>query len=105
MKKTFGNRIHEERIRCKMTLCELGREIGSTKSYIWELENKTTYRPSADKLLKLADALGVSPDYLINGNVENDEDVAFYRKFRSLSEDDKEILKRIMRTFKAGESS
>lgn len=99
MTKTFGQKINGERQRLKLTLEELGEKIGSTKAYIWELENKKTARPSAEKLLKLADALEVSPDYLIDDKAENDEDVAFYRKFRKLSEEDKEILKRLTKTF------
>ena len=49
---------------------ELGEKISSTKAYVWELENKSNARPSADKLLKIADALSVSPEFLINDDLE-----------------------------------
>lgn len=100
MQKTFGQKVKEKRKELKMTLEELGNKIDSTKAYAWELENKTNARPSADKLLKIADALNVSPEFLINNNLsEEDEkatDVAFFRKFKKLSEKDKEVLKRFV---------
>ena len=49
MSKTFGQKINEERQRLKLTLEELGEKVGSTKAYIWELENKKTARPSAEE--------------------------------------------------------
>jgi len=99
MKKTFGQKIKERRLELKMTLEDLGSKISSTKAYAWELENKKTARPSAEKLLKLADALEVSPDYLINEDMneqdDNATDDAFFRKFRKLSNEEKNMLKLI----------
>lgn len=100
MQKNFGQKIKERRKELKITLEELGSKIDSTKAYVWELENKSNARPSADKLLKIADALNVSPDYLINDDLneqdEDSEDIAFFRKFKKLSETDKLILKSVM---------
>ena len=61
------------------------------KSYIWELENKDPPRPSADKIAKIAVALGVTPDYLITDSVpiEDATDTAFFRKYRSQDPGDK----------------
>lgn len=103
MKKTFSEKVREKRKELNMTLEELGEKISSTKAYVWELENKkTNARPSAEKLLKIADALEVSPDYLINDNAEDDDenykDTAFFRKFKKLSDKDKEILKQFATT-------
>lgn len=44
--------------------------IPSSKCYIWELENKNPPRPSADKVTKIAAALGVTSDYLLWGERE-----------------------------------
>ncbi|MFT7088140.1 MAG: transcriptional regulator with XRE-family HTH domain [Rickettsiales bacterium] len=97
MQKNFGQKIKERRKELKITLEELGNKIDSTKAYVWELENKSNARPSADKLLKIADALQVSPDYLINNDLseqdDESEDIAFFRKFKKLSDNDKQILK------------
>ncbi len=102
--KTFSQKIKEERTKIKMTLEELGNSIGSTKTYVWELENKkTNARPSADKLLKIADTLMVSPDYLINDNLEEENinllDKAFFRKFSKLNESDKDIIRKLINSF------
>jgi hypothetical protein len=40
--------------------------LGSGKSYIWEIENKGVKRPSAEKLAAIAKALDVTTDYLID---------------------------------------
>lgn len=40
------------------TLEKLADETDSSKSYIWELENKNPPRPSAEKLTKIASKLG-----------------------------------------------
>ncbi|WP_261405439.1 helix-turn-helix domain-containing protein [Chenggangzhangella methanolivorans] len=46
-----------------MTLDQLAELASSSKSYIWELENKNPPRPSADKIAKIAAVLGVTSDY------------------------------------------
>ena len=43
----FGVRIKDLRTRKGLTLDQLAQETGSSKSYIWELENKNPPRPSA----------------------------------------------------------
>jgi len=99
--KTFGQKIKKRRKELKITLEELGNKISSTKAYVWELENKTNACPSGDKLLKIADALNVSPDYLINDKLRDEDedlkDVAFFRRFKKLSKIDKEVLRYLVR--------
>ncbi len=103
MKKIFSQKIKEKRKELKLTLEELGKKISSTKAYVWELENKENARPSAEKLLKLADALDVSPEYLINDEMseqdESSEDEAFFRKFKKLDDEEREMIKRLAKTF------
>ena len=70
MSESFGKKIKHLRIQKKLTLDELAEQIGSKKTYIWQLENKTPARPSGKLLLDLADALGVSPDFLIDDTQE-----------------------------------
>ena len=61
----------------------------SSKSYIWELENKNPPRPSAEKLARIADRLGVTVEFLLDKTEEvSEEDAAdarFYRKFRKMA--------------------
>jgi transcriptional regulator with XRE-family HTH domain len=70
----------------------------SSKSYIWELENKDPPRPSADKIAKIATALGVTPDYLITDSVkvEDATDTAFFRKYRSMDPVTKDKIRRMV---------
>jgi transcriptional regulator with XRE-family HTH domain len=85
----FGERIKELRTNKGLTLDQLAQETSSSKSYIWELENKNPPRPSAEKLSAIAGVLGVTVDYLI-GNDESTlaeaEDKAFFRQYSGLPE-------------------
>jgi transcriptional regulator with XRE-family HTH domain len=87
MAATFGERIKELRLRRGLTLDQLAQATGSSKSYVWELENKNPPRPSAEKLSAIAVALAVTVDYLM-GNDEQTladaEDKAFYRSYSSM---------------------
>src|ERR1700758_2216315 len=70
----FGQRIKELRTTKGLTLDQLAQETGSSKSYIWELENKNPPRPSAEKLSAIAGALEVTVDYLIGGDEQTLEE-------------------------------
>lgn len=93
---TFGARIKALRTEKKLTLEQLADMSGSSKSYIWELENKSPPRPSAEKLSEIAKALGVTADYLIgsDGITRNDaEDTAFFRQYSGLPEETRRHLR------------
>jgi transcriptional regulator with XRE-family HTH domain len=83
-----------------MTLDQMARATSSSKSYIWELENKLQARPSAEKLNRIAEVLGVTPEFLIDEERQdptpNELDVAFFRKFQSADPTVKAKLKRIL---------
>ena len=72
----------------------------SSKSYIWELENKNPPRPSADKVAKIAAVLGVTADYLIDTTesvqVEDATDSAFFRKYRKMDPTTKDKVRRMV---------
>jgi transcriptional regulator with XRE-family HTH domain len=88
MATALGDKIRRLRKEKKLTLDQLAELTGSSKSYIWELENKTPPRPSAEKLSKIADKLGVTIEYLLDEEAtvseEDAEDAAFYRKYRRM---------------------
>ena len=100
MPKTFQQKIKEERERLDLSLEQLGERIGSAKSYMWELENKESVRPSAEKVFKLANAFGVTPEYLMDdsGRVQRNVDQAFFSKFQKLSDSKKKFLYKFMDT-------
>ena len=65
--KTLGKRIRQMRINMGWTQERLAREAGLSKSFMSDLENsKTTV--SGNNLLKIAQVLGASLDYLMKGD-------------------------------------
>jgi transcriptional regulator with XRE-family HTH domain len=100
----LGEKIHELRRQKKLTLDALAEKAGLSKSYLWELENRESQRPSAEKLTALADALGVAASYFIEEDVRTPEerhlDEAFFRSYQKLDSDAKEQLRKILNTFK-----
>ncbi len=95
-KQTFGTRIKELRTQKGLTLDQLATATGSSKSYIWELENKDPPRPSAEKLATIAVALGVTTDYLIGREevtLADAEDKAFFREYSQMDSDTREKIR------------
>ena len=86
MPTSLGEKIRDLRKKKGYTLDELAAKSESSKSYIWELENKDPPRPSGEKLALIAAALDVTTDYLlgIETGVETAEDKAFFRKYQKM---------------------
>jgi len=96
----FGDRIKELRTKKGLTLDQLAQETNSSKSYIWELENKNPPRPSAEKLSSIASALGVTVDYLIGADMQTlsgAEDTAFFRQYSALPEETRRQIREMAR--------
>ena len=104
MATRLGEKIHELRKQQKLTLDALSEKAGLSKSYIWELENRESQRPSVEKLTALADALGVAVSYFIEEEINAPEerhiDEAFYRSYKKLDVEAKEQIRKILHTFK-----
>lgn len=99
MEETFGQRLQRLRNQRKLTLEELAGATGSTKSYMWELENKPNIRPSAELVLKLAKALGTTVGALMgepDAEALSEVDQVFFRNYRVLKPKTKKQLARIM---------
>ena len=96
----LGDKIRELRKRKGYTLEKLAEVTESSKSYIWELENKNPPRPSADKVARIAAALGVTSDYLVDPTEKTDvaeaTDQAFYRRYRKMDPGTKEKIRRMV---------
>jgi transcriptional regulator with XRE-family HTH domain len=101
MATQLGEKIRAERKRLKLTLDQLAVHSYSSKSYIWELENRPVVRPSAEKISKIAEVLGVTAEYLLDDSkdspVMSDHDQAFFRKFTKLNPDKKAQLEAILK--------
>jgi transcriptional regulator with XRE-family HTH domain len=97
----LGEKIRRLRKGKGYTLDKLAEVTDSSKSYIWELENKNPPRPSADKIAKIAAALDVTADYLMDPteNLDVPEDAtdkAFYRKYRKMDPATKDKIRKMM---------
>jgi transcriptional regulator with XRE-family HTH domain len=96
----LGDKIRALRKQKKLSLEQLAELTDSSKSYIWELENKDDPKPSADKIGKIAAVLDVTTEFLlIESTATPDEavlDEAFFRKYKTMSEPDKKKLRKIL---------
>lgn len=104
MANRLGEKLRDLRKERNLTLEKLADMAGLSKSYLWELENRESQRPSAEKLTALADALGVAVSYFIEEDVRTPEqrhlDEAFFRGYQKLEPGAKEQLRKILDTFK-----
>src|SRR3982751_5123569 len=100
MTTSLGEKIHRLRKEKGLSLEKLGELTDSSKSYIWELENKNPPRPSAEKIARIAAALDVTADYLINlddtGALEDATDKAFFRKYQRMDPTTKDKIRRMV---------
>jgi len=100
MPTSLGEKIRRLRKEKKLSLERLGELTDSSKSYIWELENKAPPRPSADKIARIAAALGVTADYLVDTRESTPDasvvDDAFFRKYRNMDASTKEKIRQIV---------
>jgi transcriptional regulator with XRE-family HTH domain len=104
MASRLGEKLHALRKQHNLTLDGLAERSGLSKSYLWELENRESQRPSAEKLTALADVFGVSATYFIEDDVrapqERHRDEGFFREYQKLDAEAKEQLHKILKTFK-----
>jgi transcriptional regulator with XRE-family HTH domain len=99
MPTEFGEKLHKLRKYKEYSLEALADKISSTKSYIWDLENKPNIRPSAETVYKLATALDTTVDVLMGEKSMEDadeDDKVFFRKYQPLKPETKKQLSRIM---------
>jgi transcriptional regulator with XRE-family HTH domain len=96
----LGDKIRTLRKDKKLSLEQLAELTDSSKSYIWELENKDDPKPSAEKIGKIATVLEVTTEFLLSDSTSSpDEEVideAFFRKYKTMSEPDKKKIRKII---------
>lgn len=104
MATRLGEKLSALRKQRGLTLEKLAEDAGMSKSYLWELENRDSQRPSAEKLTALGDVLGVGASYFIEDDVrapeERHKDEAFYRNYQQLDPGAKEHLRLVLDAFK-----
>ena len=100
MVNSLGDKVKKLRKNKGLTLEKLGELTGSSKGYIWELENRNNKKPSGEKIAKLAHALDVTTDFLLDDTLseldDNMEVGILFRKIGRLKEDEREKIKSII---------
>jgi transcriptional regulator with XRE-family HTH domain len=107
MATVLGEKIRAERKRLKLTLEDLAEKTGSSKSYIWELENRPVVRPSAEKISKIADVFGVTVEFLLDDEkrtpTESDADQVFFRRVSQLDAAKRSQLEKFLKAIEDDE--
>ena len=107
MKKDgFPDRLRELRKKMKLSQTELGKLIGLHYINIGRYERGLA-KPPTEKLKKLAEVLGVTADYLLEGKIDEvarakleDKDLLqLFKDIESFQEEDKKIIKRLIEAF------
>jgi transcriptional regulator with XRE-family HTH domain len=102
MQTPLGIRLRQFREAKGLTLQQVADAVGCTKAYVWELEMREGQRPTAERLNAIAKLLGVTVQDLLGepiGSVENPtpQDVAFFREYAGMSEDEKKRYREAMK--------
>jgi transcriptional regulator with XRE-family HTH domain len=101
MHATLGEKIYRLRKQKGYTLDKLAELTDSSKSYIWELENKKPPRPSAEKLTRIAHHLDTTVEYLLDQNetisTEDAADTKFYRQYRKMDSATKAKIRQMVK--------
>jgi transcriptional regulator with XRE-family HTH domain len=99
MPSSLGDKIRKHRREKGYSLDKLAKTTDSGKSYLWELENRDTRKPSGEKLTRIAEALSVTTDYLLDESAEPNENIlreAFFRKFNKLDPNDRKKIEQMI---------
>lgn len=101
---TLGEKLKAKRTEKSMSLDALAKEAKLSKSYLWELENRESPRPSLDKLQAIAGALDIDVAFFMDDSIEdleeNLKDRQFFRNYSKLKPETKEQLRVILDALK-----
>jgi transcriptional regulator with XRE-family HTH domain len=99
----FPARLRKLRKEKDISQTELGKLAGLHYTHIGRYERGSSY-PTADSLRRLADALGVSADFLLHGNIESAAKANFsdrelllmFQEIEKLPDEDRDFIKRVI---------
>lgn len=102
----LGDRIKDLRKQKNLSQSELADKVGISYAQIGRYETKGS-QPPAETLKKIADTLGVSPDFLIYGTSDekaktklSDADlINQFKAIESMDEEDKNVIKKLIDAF------
>ena len=101
MASALGVRLRRLREAKKLTLQQVADAAGCTKAYIWELEMKDGQRPSAERIQKIAQVLGVTMEDVMGTPMQqapeaSPEDVAFFREYAGMTDEEKDRYRQML---------
>jgi transcriptional regulator with XRE-family HTH domain len=102
----FAQRLRELRKQKDLSQTELGQLAGLHYTHIGRFERGTS-RPSGDTLKRVADALGVTSDYLLEGATTQAAKARFadrellkqFQEVEQLPDEDKNVIKKLLDAF------
>lgn len=102
----LGDRIKDLRKQKNLSQSELAEMVGISYAQIGRYETKGS-QPPAETLKKIADTLGVSPDFLIYGTADDkaktkltDADlINQFKAIETMDEEDKNVIKKLIDAF------
>ena len=102
MASAFGARLRRLREAKKLTLQQVADAVGCTKAYIWELEMKDGQRPTAERIQKIAQVLGVRMEDVMGEPIQqvpqaSPEDVAFFREYAGMTDEEKDRYRQALK--------
>lgn len=103
---TLGNRIKLRRKELGLSQSELADKVGISYAQIGRYETKGV-QPPAGTLTIIADALGVSPDFLLYGpadekaktRLSDPELIEQFKAIEAMDEDDRNVVKKLIDAF------
>ncbi len=106
MNYNLGERIKQLRKQLDMSQSELADKVGISYAQIGRYETKGA-QPPAETLKKIADALGISPDFLIYGDADqkaktklsDPELINQFKAIEQMDEEDKNVVKKLIDAF------
>ena len=109
MANSLKSKLRTLRDKKAWSLDKLADETGISKSYLWELENRDKGSPSAEKLARIADALDVTSDFLLDDErsdpTDNELKEAFFRKYDRLTPGDRKKIDDILDDWSKGDGT
>ena len=102
----FASRLKQLRTQRSLSQTELAKQVGVHYNHIGRYERGQS-KPTAQTLTKLAEALGVSTDFLMEGNTNDAAKATFqdrellmqFKQVEQLSEQDKHLVKEFLSAF------
>lgn len=98
-------RMKELRLKKGMSLQDVADKVGASKAHIWDLETARSRNPTMELVIALAKCFGVSVADLVgenpSGENENPRVLGMYRELKELSDDDLEVIEKMIDRLKS----